>query len=228
LGFRHPEAKFEAAAQGHFTPGRPKGIAFVVCHSIVGNAKDAIREFRSPERDASSTYVIDLDGTLFQCVDEGDTPHTNTTFFDDPGSNLRSVTIEHADDSKPHAPRPEILYQVSARLVREICQRYDIPIDRQHILRHHECNGGIATECPAGLDVDRIVKMAASQEDEVTPEELRQAVRDVLNEATAPGQLTGAATLQATLVKVEDVTNKVDDILRRIRAIEDTLNQRSP
>ena len=72
------------------------------------------------------------------------------------------------------------------------------------------------------------VPFLTKQEDDVTPEEVKQAVRDVLNEATAPGQLSGTATLRATLEKVEGVTNRVEEVFSRLAAIEEKLNKLTP
>jgi hypothetical protein len=42
-------------------------------------------------------------------------------------------------------------------LVADICRRYNIPLDREHIRLHNEYR---ATQCPGSLDVDRIIELA--------------------------------------------------------------------
>jgi hypothetical protein len=53
------------------------------------------------------------------------------------------------------------LYAQSVQLVKEICARYGIPIDRAHIRKHKEvADPNNTTSCPDSLDIDRIVAMA--------------------------------------------------------------------
>ncbi|EHL95684.1 N-acetylmuramoyl-L-alanine amidase [Lentilactobacillus parafarraginis F0439] len=72
--------------------------------------------------------------------------------------NQRSIGIENVNSTGA----PEWLVdprtvQNCARLVADICTRYQIPLDRQHILAHREVTN---TACPGGLDVDEVVRLA--------------------------------------------------------------------
>ncbi|MBP2621113.1 peptidoglycan recognition protein family protein [Streptococcus panodentis] len=72
--------------------------------------------------------------------------------------NQRSIGIEHLNETgAPTWTIAEATYQRSAALIADICQRYGIPIDRQHIIKHGEVS---ATACPGGIDIDRLVRMA--------------------------------------------------------------------
>lgn len=44
-----------------------------------------------------------------------------------------------------------------AKLVADICKRYNIPCDRTHVIGHNEVT---ATACPGGMDVDEVVRQA--------------------------------------------------------------------
>ena len=80
--------------------------------------------------------------------------------------NQRSIGIEHLNNTgAPTWTIAEETYRNSAKLIRDICERYNIPIDRQHILKHSECS---STSCPGGIDIDRLVAMARGAE-YVTP-----------------------------------------------------------
>lgn len=72
--------------------------------------------------------------------------------------NQRSIGIENVNSSG--APSwsvdPRTLANC-AKLVRDICDCYGIPCDRQHVLAHKEVT---ATACPGGLDVDEVVRLA--------------------------------------------------------------------
>lgn len=53
--------------------------------------------------------------------------------------NQRSIGIEHLNNTgAPTWTIAEETYRNSAKLIRDICERYNIPIDRQHILKHGE------------------------------------------------------------------------------------------
>lgn len=80
--------------------------------------------------------------------------------------NQRSIGIEHLNNTgAPTWTIAEETYRNSAKLIRDICERYNIPIDRQHIIKHGEVS---ATGCPGGIDIDRLVAMARGAE-YVTP-----------------------------------------------------------
>src|SRR5215467_5885877 len=166
-----------AGRDGHDMAIQP---AFVVLHTMVGTVASANARFQQASEQASATYGVGLDGSLYQWVDEADAAWANGTFSDNPGSNLDSISIEHEDNGDYNGPRTPQLYAASAALVRDVCTRYGIPIDRQHVLGHRECNHA-STACPDALDVDRIVATAAAQGDnDLTPEQ-DQMLRDVHN-----------------------------------------------
>lgn len=80
--------------------------------------------------------------------------------------NQRSIGIEHLNNTgAPTWTIAEETYRNSAKLIRDICERYGIPMDRQHILKHSECS---STSCPAGIDIDKLIAMARGAE-YVTP-----------------------------------------------------------
>lgn len=82
--------------------------------------------------------------------------------------NQRSIGIEHLNNTgAPTWTIAEETYRNSAKLIRDICERYNIPIDRQHILKHSEVSL-LGTACPGGIDIDRLVAMARGAE-YVTP-----------------------------------------------------------
>lgn len=78
--------------------------------------------------------------------------------------NQRSIGIEHLNNTgAPTWTIAEETYRNSAKLIRDICERYGIPIDRQHILKHSEVSL-LGTACPGGIDIDRLVAMARGAE----------------------------------------------------------------
>ncbi len=171
--YKNPKAtwldtpNFTVDRQGH-DMSQP---SWIVLHTMVGTVGSANSRFQQPAQQASATYGVGLDGTLWQWVDEKDAAWANGTFDVNPGSNLDSISIEHEDGGRYNDPRPDTLYTASAALVRDICTRYSIPIDRAHIIGHREC-ANASTACPDALDVERIVREAAQGgEEDLTQEE---------------------------------------------------------
>ncbi|CAM5281544.1 hypothetical protein SNARM312S_02924 [Streptomyces narbonensis] len=63
--------------------------------------------------------------------------------------NAKSVGLEHEGFlTSPDSWYTEAMYRTSARLVRYLAQRYDIPLDRQHILGHDTCPGTVTSTTP--------------------------------------------------------------------------------
>ena len=81
--------------------------------------------------------------------------------------NQRSIGIENVNSTG--APNWSVAHATvvnTAKLVADICKRYNIPIDRSHILAHREVT---ATACPGGLNVDEVVKLAKQYSGQTTP-----------------------------------------------------------
>lgn len=161
--------------------------SWIVLHTMVGTMAGADARFQQSSQQASAHYGVGLDGRLVQWVDEKDAAWTNgATGRGGAGDNLDSITIEHEDGGDYNGPRTPALYAASSALVRDVCLRYGVPIDRQHVIGHRECEYA-QTSCPDALDVDRIVA-AAAREDDMTPEQdaLLREIRAILATGSYP------------------------------------------
>jgi spore germination protein len=202
-------------------PGRegraPTGI---VVHTNVGSFESTINWFADPESGVSAHYLVGLDGRVAQFVDEEDTarhagrvadPTTPLYTGDDP--NLHTVGIEFEDGGDPlGVERPVRQYRAGARLVRQIAKRWEIPLDREHVVGHRELFAG--KECPGNLDVDRIVEMAR-----------RPFVVCLLPARNAEGDLPGflesAARVCDAVVALDDgSTDRTGELLRESPLVE--------
>jgi N-acetylmuramoyl-L-alanine amidase CwlA len=141
---------FTPARDGHNLVTEPR---YVVIHTMVGTIDSANSRFQQASEAVSAHYGVGLDGRLVQWVKEEDAAWHAGDF----AVNLDSIGIEHEDGGRYDDPRPDALYQASAGLVRDVCQRYGMPIDAQHIRRHKDFS---ATRCPDALDIDRIIREA--------------------------------------------------------------------
>lgn len=160
--YRDPKATWFGSP--NFTPGRDghdmTQPSWIVLHTMVGTVQGANARFQQSSEEASATYGIGLDGRLYQWVDEADAAWANgATGQGGKGDNLDSISIEHEDDGDFDGPRTPALYAASAQLVYEIANRYGVPLDRDHVIGHRECDFA-QTSCPDGLDVDGILRAA--------------------------------------------------------------------
>ena len=141
--------KWLGANSNNFQVGRSGNkIDKVVLHWIVGKLSAADAVFNNPDRQVSAHYGIGHT-EVHQYVKEEDTAYHagNLTV------NRQSIGIEH--EGGPDLPISEDTHKTSIELITDICRRYNIPADRQHILKHSEIK---ATQCPGTLDIDRIVR----------------------------------------------------------------------
>jgi N-acetyl-anhydromuramyl-L-alanine amidase AmpD len=147
------------AAPENYDAGRPAGhkIDKIIIHTEVGFKAGTEAQFANPQAHVSAHYGVDQDGSLDQFVKETDTAWQAGNLF----VNQESIGIEHEDMDRPNDPRPDALYATSGKLVYDICTFYDIPIDRDHILKHLEVSQ-LGTSCPDTLDIERIVAIAQS------------------------------------------------------------------
>ncbi len=162
-----PNVTWIGANANNYLVGRQGArVSHIVVHWIVGRLAAADATFQDPARRASSHYGVEGDA-IHQYVSEDDTAYTNGNWW----WNTRSITIEHAGG--PTIPITEGTYQSSAWLIRDICTRWEIAIDREHIRIHREVSD-VATQCPGTLDVDRLIALARQEQggsDDVTYEQ---------------------------------------------------------
>jgi hypothetical protein len=145
---------------------------------MVGSAQAAAARFYATNSGASAHYGVLKTGELWHWVDEDNTAYHAGNY----AMNQRSIGIEHEDNGMVNGvyddgARPDALYISSARLIRDICLFYGIPIDRQHILKHKEVSDA-PTACPDALDVDRIVAEAGGTPNQSTLIDQLRADRD--------------------------------------------------
>lgn len=139
----------------NFSEGRDNNsIKYIIIHWFgVGTIDCAISSFQNPDRQASAHYLIS-DNRLVKMVEEENTAWHCGVF----SVNQESIGIEH--DANPEKELSEESYQTSGKLVKEICDRYGIPLDREHIKGHNEI---VPTQCPGTIDIDRIIEIAKGE-----------------------------------------------------------------
>lgn len=126
----------------------------VVIHVVQGSYDDAVRVFRDPGHRAAAHYVVRRDGHIAQMVRELDVAfHAGNRPY-----NERSIGIEHEGFVSKPSSFTDAMYRASARLTASICERYDIPRDREHIVGHVEVPGTDHTDPGRHWDWDRYIR----------------------------------------------------------------------
>ncbi len=105
----------------------------VVIHDTEGSAQSALNVFQNSNNAASVHYLIDTDGTVYQVLHEHDVAYQAGNYW----YNSHSVGIEHVGfDAQGYQWYNATEYLASAKLVAYLLKKYNIPLDRSHIVAH--------------------------------------------------------------------------------------------
>jgi len=154
-----PGAEWVPAANENFQVADRPGefpIQMVVIHVTQEVYADALKIFQDPAKEVSIHYLVrSNDGHVAQTVKEKDVAwHAGNSDY-----NHRSIGIEHegyVDDPKWFT---DALYASSAKVTAAVCDAYNIPKDRQHIIAHSEVPGTDHTDPGPNWDWDKYMKL---------------------------------------------------------------------
>ncbi len=119
-----------------------------------GTLDSANSRFQNPTSKVSAHYGISGD-LVYQWVKEEEVAYHSGDY----GMNQRSIGIEH--DATTDHNASESTYKTSIELIKIICKKYSIPIDRTHIIKHSEVK---PTQCPGTIDLDRIIREVSEEQ----------------------------------------------------------------
>ncbi|MCB9592333.1 MAG: N-acetylmuramoyl-L-alanine amidase [Sandaracinaceae bacterium] len=153
-GAEYSMARWVPASSTNYS-SRTAAIDHIIIHTTQGSYAGAISWFQNPAADVSAHYVIrSSDGEITQMVHERDKAWHVGNY------NSRSIGIEHegyvADPGRWYT---DAMYRSSAALVRHLCTKYGIPMDRSHIIGHSEAPGATHTDPGSGWDWGRYMDM---------------------------------------------------------------------
>ncbi|NGO69921.1 N-acetylmuramoyl-L-alanine amidase [Streptomyces sp. SB3404] len=136
----------------HDTSRRPASqkIDYIVVHDTEATYETTLKLVQDPTYVSWNYTLRSSDGHIAQHVRAKDTAwHAGNWYV-----NAKSVGLEHEGFlTDPDAWYTEAMYRSSARLVTYLSRRYDIPLDRQHILGHDNVPGPVGTSIP-GMHTD--------------------------------------------------------------------------
>ncbi len=125
----YPLAIWDQAATCNYSTAQHSSDTVVV-HTVEGTAAGCRSWFKMCDHGtlgpSSSNYVVDSAGTVWQMVRENDTAWHAGCY------NYRSAGIEH-EGYAASASHPKALYDGSAALTRDICNRWGIPKEKRTV-----------------------------------------------------------------------------------------------
>lgn len=148
------EPLWVGARAGNFTVGRRGFVPeAIVIHVMAGTMQSTRNWFNDPTSTVSAHYGVARDGTIEQYVHENDTAH-HAGIIDRPtwpllkrgvNPNYYTIGIEH-EGTGEERNWPDAQLAASRALALMIARRWNIPLDADHVVRHHEIRAG--KTCP--------------------------------------------------------------------------------
>ncbi len=145
----------------------------IVIHIMDGTLLGTDSWFQTPISKVSSHYGIGFTGEIHQYVQDEKAAwtqgyHEGATFkLHKPGinPNLYCLSIENEGRNLVNAPTVHINALVGQ--IKALAARWDIPIDRSHIIGHYEVDPVRKPNCPTSdrIFLDKIVAMANGESD---------------------------------------------------------------
>ena len=183
-------------------------IVAIVNHITAGTFPGCLTWLCNPAAQASAHYLITRTGEIWQMVRESDTAwHAGIVkkptwkLYNGTNPNRYTIGIEHECISG--GALTEAQYQGTLQLQRELCAKYSIPIDRNHIIGHYEINPIDRPGCP-GKDFPWVRLMADLKKKEVeevaqekriqTLEKVPAYARDFVEQLVQEGSLVGSGS----------------------------------
>jgi N-acetylmuramoyl-L-alanine amidase len=151
----------------------------IVVHIMEGTLKGTDSWFKNPNSKVSSHYGIGKNGETHRYVRETDTAwhagrvnapvwklikKAGNGIYINP--NYYTIGIEHEGNER--SEWTDEMYEASAALIKDIAQRWNIPLDRSHVIGHHEIYS--LKTCPGfKVDLNKLIAMAGGVVGEVSP-----------------------------------------------------------
>ncbi|MEU7644760.1 N-acetylmuramoyl-L-alanine amidase [Streptomyces huasconensis] len=121
---------------------RSQSIDSIIVHDTEGRWEGVLKMVQDPTYVSWQYSLRSTDGHIAQHVKAKDVAwHAGNWYV-----NAKSIGLEHEGFlTAPDTWYTEAMYRSSARLVRYLAKKYDIPLDRQHILGHDNVQGTVSS-----------------------------------------------------------------------------------
>lgn len=161
----------------------------IVIHIMDGSLAGTDAWFNDPKSQVSAHYGIGKKGEVHMYVREQDTAWhagrvlraTWKLIKKSVNPNLYTIGIEHEGKPLENDKWPDAMKKASAELIADIAKRWNIPIDRDHVIGHYEIFAD-KPNCP-GVDhsiIDELVSMARKISGIETAGPTREEVRKAI------------------------------------------------
>ncbi len=127
----------------------------IVVHISDGSLPSMTSWFSTPVSQASAHYAVGKDGSILQYVEEDKKAwHSgrvnNPTFkLYKKGLNPNLYTIGIENEGYDLSLAPEKQLNSLSKLIKDVATRWNIPIDRDHIIGHYQVDGINRVNCPS-------------------------------------------------------------------------------
>ncbi|MBO0608717.1 N-acetylmuramoyl-L-alanine amidase [Myceligenerans salitolerans] len=112
-------------------------LDYIVIHDTEGSYQSSVNLVLDPEYLGWHYTIRSEDGHVAHHVDNADVGwHAGNWYM-----NMHSIGIEHEGFAGTAGWYTEAMYRSSAELVKYLAQRYDIPLDRAHVIGHDQIPG---------------------------------------------------------------------------------------
>ena len=126
----------------------------IVNHITAGPFPGCLTWLCNPESQGGSHYLVNRVGEVYQLVAEENSAWANgivqkpfwPLLISGVNPNYYTLSIEH--EGQPYEPLTEKQYQATLELHMHLCKKWNIPLDRQHILGHYEIDSVDRPNCP--------------------------------------------------------------------------------
>ncbi len=187
--------------QANYVKGRTDILNFpvrpdvIVIHVAVATLQGTFNTFNNPASQVSSHYCVGEMGEVWQFVaDEDNAYHVGVIF--NPSARLvkerigkyRSpnaycIGIENAGNY-PGDPTPDdftaLQYEANGELVASLAQKWNIPLDRDHVIGHREIRSD--KTCPGTfVSIDRIIQIAKTHMPVDNTSQMKAEIQAILN-----------------------------------------------
>lgn len=115
----------------------PADVHAIIIHDTEVDYPTTLKIFQNPESYASIHYVIREDGHITQMVRGQDVAwHAGNWTF-----NQSAIGIELIGVAEDPSHYTDAQYAATGRLVRYLAQKWEVPLDREHVLAHEDLPG---------------------------------------------------------------------------------------
>lgn len=146
--------EIEWAASPNYSKKRNgRKIVAIVNHITAGTFPGCLAWMRNPQAKASAHYLVTRQGKIYQMVRDEDTSwhagmvnKPNWSLYDGSNPNYYTIGIEHENLSG--GLLTDAQYKATLWLHQQLIARYNIPVDKDHIIGHYRVDSVNRPNCP--------------------------------------------------------------------------------